>query len=89
LTKGSEVNWKVVVRDAAEKELERLQQEAGARAATLIEAGDPAQVISAAAHRLTADALVIARGSASGVFGRLRTNAYSIIGQSPCPVVSV
>jgi nucleotide-binding universal stress UspA family protein len=89
LTKGSEANWNMVVRDAAEKELERLRQEAGARAATLIEAGDPAQVISAAAHRLTADALVIARGSASGVFGRLRTNAYAIIGRSPCPVVSV
>jgi nucleotide-binding universal stress UspA family protein len=89
LTKGSEANWNVVVRDAAEKELERLRQEAGAQAATLIGAGDPAQVISAAAQGLTADAVVIARGSASGVFGRLRTNAYAIIRQSPCPVVSV
>jgi len=32
---------------------------------------------------------VIARGSAAGGFGRLRTHAYSIIRQSPCPVVSV
>ena len=38
---------------------------------------------------LRADVLVIGRGSAAGVFGRLRTNAYAIIRQSPCPVVSV
>jgi nucleotide-binding universal stress UspA family protein len=89
LTKGSEASWNVVVREAAEKELESLQQQTGTKAATLIEPGDPAQVISAAAHRLAADVVVIARGSASGVFGRLRTNAYAIIRQSPCPVVSV
>jgi hypothetical protein len=38
---------------------------------------------------LPADLLVIGRGSAAGMFGRLRTNAYAIIRQSPCPVVSV
>jgi len=38
---------------------------------------------------LPADLLVIGRGSASGVFGRLRTNAYAIIRQSPCPVLSI
>ena len=38
---------------------------------------------------LPADVLVIGRGSAAGMFGRLRTNAYAIIRQSPCPVVSV
>jgi hypothetical protein len=32
---------------------------------------------------------VIGRGSAAGVFGRLRANAYSIIRQGRCPVVSV
>jgi nucleotide-binding universal stress UspA family protein len=36
-----------------------------------------------------ANLLVIGRGSASGIFGRLRANAYSIIRESPCPVVSV
>jgi nucleotide-binding universal stress UspA family protein len=33
--------------------------------------------------------LVIGRGSAAGVFGRLRSNAYGIIRESACPVVSV
>jgi nucleotide-binding universal stress UspA family protein len=46
-------------------------------------------VVCTAAERLGADVLVVGRGSAAGMFGRLRTNAYSIIRQSPCPVVSV
>jgi hypothetical protein len=33
--------------------------------------------------------VIIGRGSAAGDFGRLRTNSYAIIRQSPCPVVSV
>jgi nucleotide-binding universal stress UspA family protein len=37
----------------------------------------------------TADLLVIGRSIADGVLGRLRANAYSIIRQSPCPVISV
>src|SRR5260370_967020 len=36
-----------------------------------------------------AGTVVIGRGSAAGNFGRLRTNSYAIIRQSPCPVVSV
>jgi nucleotide-binding universal stress UspA family protein len=55
----------------------------------LVEAGEPAKTICAAAERVSADVLVIGRGSAAGVYGRLRTNAYAIIRQSPCPVVSV
>jgi nucleotide-binding universal stress UspA family protein len=55
----------------------------------MIEAGEPAKAICSAAVRVQAEALVIGRGSAAGVFGRLRTNAYAIIRQAPCPVVSV
>jgi nucleotide-binding universal stress UspA family protein len=77
------------VADAARQELSRLQKDAGVEADLLVEPGDPAAVICAAAARLPANLLVIGRGSAAGVFGRLRTNAYSIIRQSPCPVASV
>ncbi len=73
----------------ARRELARLQKNAGVEADLLVEPGDPATVICAAAARLPANLLVIGRGSAAGVFGRLRTNAYSIIRQSPCPVASV
>ena len=73
---------------AAQGELRRLQG-GGDFADSLVETGEPAPVICAAAARLGADVLVVGRGSAAGVFGRLRTNAYAIIRQSPCPVVSV
>jgi len=89
MAKGPETNWNVVVRAAAQKELELLQKQAGADAGLVVEAGEPAQVISAAASRMHADVVVIGRGSAAGGFGRLRTNAYAVIRQSPCPVVSV
>jgi nucleotide-binding universal stress UspA family protein len=77
------------VRAAAERELARLRDSVHAEADVTIESGEPAQAICALAERMQADTLVIARGSAAGVFGRLRTNAYAIIRQSPCPVVSV
>ena len=54
-----------------------------------VEGGDPPRVICQVAAANHADLLVIGRGSAAGLFGRLRTNAYAIIRQSPCPVVSV
>ncbi len=77
------------VRAAAERELLRLRDFVHAEAELAIETGEPAEAICSLAERIRADALVIGRGSAAGVFGRLRTNAYAIIRQSPCPVVSV
>jgi len=75
--------------DEAAAEIQGLQQRVATGAEVMIEDGDAPDVVSNAAAQVHADLLVIGRGSASGVFGRLRTNAYSIIRQSPCPVVSV
>jgi len=77
------------VQSSAGLELRGLLAASHADADVLLEAGEPAATICSAAARLKADLLVIGRGSAAGVFGRLRTNAYAIIRQSPCPVVSV
>jgi nucleotide-binding universal stress UspA family protein len=41
------------------------------------------------ASRRGADLLVIGRGSESGLLGRLRANAYAILRESPCPVVTI
>ena len=82
-------SWRAGIREAAEEELRKLQREAGTDAEVLLDTGDPAKLICSVAARLAADVLVIGRGSAAGSFGRLRTNAYAIIRQSPCPVVSV
>ncbi len=81
--------WRSGIREAAEEELLRLRREAGAEADLLLEAGDPVRVICSAAARLGAGTVIIGRGSAAGDFGRLKTNSYAIIRQSPCPVVSV
>jgi nucleotide-binding universal stress UspA family protein len=85
----TEARWRAQIRDTVAEELVRMQAVVGAQAETLIDAGEPARAICAAVTRTHADVLVIGRGSAAGVFGRLRTNAYAIIRESPCPVVSV
>jgi nucleotide-binding universal stress UspA family protein len=54
-----------------------------------VAAGDASTVVAHLAGKLKADLLVIGRKSAAGVLGRLDMTAYSIIRQSPCPVVSV
>ncbi|MFB3826991.1 MAG: universal stress protein [Bryobacteraceae bacterium] len=71
------------------EELALLLERTGTCAEISVLPGDPPHVICREAERIKADLLVIGRGSAAGVFGRLRTNAYAIIRQSPCPVVSV
>ena len=73
--------------EAARDELERLRSYVHCEADIRVDTGDPPATICAAAAG--ADLLAIGRGSAGGVFGRLRANAYSIIRQSPCPVVSI
>jgi nucleotide-binding universal stress UspA family protein len=84
-----DLSWRANILEIAEEELLRLQREAGVEADLLLEAGEPSRVICSAAARVNAGTVVIGRGSAAGDFGRLRTNGYSIIRQSPCPVVSV
>jgi len=71
------------------EELKKLCCMLDAEAEILVQSGDPPRTVCEAAASSGADLLVIGRGSAAGVFGRLRTNAYSIIRESPCPVVSV
>ncbi|MBS1982904.1 MAG: universal stress protein [Bdellovibrionales bacterium] len=82
-------DWRRYLAQQAEQGVADLQMRVGTKAETLIEPGDPPHVVEGAARRFGASVVVIGRGSASGVFGRLRANAYSIIRQSPCPVVSV
>ncbi len=71
------------------QEVAELQQRLNIDAPLHVQSGDPARTVCEVAADLESDLLVIGRGSAAGVFGRLRANAYSIIRQSRCPVVSV
>jgi len=65
-----------------------LQKKFALRGEVLIEEGSPARVVQAATSR-NADLIVIGRSRVEGVLGRLRPNAYSIVRDAPCPVVSV
>jgi len=84
-----DAEWRAHLDTQCRREIDGFQSELGSQAEVLLESGDPPSVICGAASRLEADLLVIGRGSAAGRFGRLRANAYSIIRQSPCPVISV
>jgi len=66
-----------------------LQRKLAVAGEILIEEGNPAQVVQAAANRRNADLAVIGRSQREGVSGRFRMNAYSIVRDAPCPVVSV
>ena len=82
-----EVN-KELVRSAKEK-IEAMQNSVGSEADVSIVADEVPHAVREAAALAKADLLVIGRSDERGVIGRLRTNAYSIIRQSPCPVISV
>ncbi|MBN1857741.1 universal stress protein [Candidatus Bipolaricaulota bacterium] len=81
--------WREKLCQEVSDAIQTMQKRAGANAEVVIECGDAPAVVCNTANRTQTDLLVIGRGSAAGVFGRLRTNAYAIIRQSPCPVVSV
>jgi nucleotide-binding universal stress UspA family protein len=81
--------WRVRVENQAVERVEDMLRESGVRAEVLVSCGDAPRVVRCAALRYRATLLVIGRGSAAGIFGRLRTNAYAILRESPCPVVSV
>jgi nucleotide-binding universal stress UspA family protein len=82
--------WRKFLVDAAEREIGALQKEAGTAAEVHLTMGPAAKAVCEDARTAQADLLVIGRGlDAGGVLGRLTSQAYAIIRQSPCPVVSV
>ena len=70
--------------------IDALQVEAGTSVQTLIRPGSPPKVVASAAEEFGADLLVMGRhGSGEGIAGHLFQNAYSILCESPCPVISI
>lgn len=81
--------WRKFMVDSAETEIAALQSKVGTQAEVLLAMGPAPEMICEEAHKTNADLLVIGRGADAGILGRLTSQAYSIIRQSPCPVVSV
>lgn len=75
--------------DCAREDLERLQAQAGTNLEVCMEGGAVSKIVQAAALHHDVDLILIGRGVLQERLGRLRTNAYSIIRDAPCPVLSV
>ena len=73
----------------ATRKLQDLQASVGCGGRISVVADEVPFGVCQHAEREKADLLVIGRSVHDGVVGRLRANAYSIIRQSPCPVISV
>jgi len=73
---------------AADEEITEIQERAGSNVPVHLGAGSVRDVIRDAALTFAADLVVIGRGQMHKPLSRLRSHAYSIIQDSPCPVLS-
>ena len=81
--------WRTDLARDARCRIDALQDELHVKGDIWIESGDVPAVVRGTAESAAADLLVIGRGHAHGLLGRLRTNAYAILRESPCPVVAI
>lgn len=88
-SKSLKAKWEHDLTESGRLQMGELRTEACANADIYIECGTVSHMVRKAALECKADLIVIGRGSLQGFFGRLRTNAYAIIRESPCPVLSV
>jgi nucleotide-binding universal stress UspA family protein len=77
------------LRQMAEQRLDELQNHVGTNAEIVLDHGRVAEVVRNAATTRQGDLVVIGRHESPGLLGRLRADAYAIVRESPCPVVSV
>jgi len=82
-------DWRTQLTRSAMERISFLREDMGIEASVAIEAGETPAVVGAAAETLKADLLVIGRGSTPRAHGHLPTNAYAIVRESKCPVVTV
>jgi nucleotide-binding universal stress UspA family protein len=77
------------VREDVLDRLEAVKQSILVQEPLHVEAGGIAETVTEKARQGRTDLVLIGRGLLSSPLGRLRSNAYAIIQQSPCPVLSV
>jgi nucleotide-binding universal stress UspA family protein len=81
--------WFSELEEMAAAQLAGLCSELGAKAVVKTCTGSPITCTACTAREEGADLVVIGRSTDAHLGGRLRANAYGIIRQSPCPVISV
>lgn len=84
-----DLDWRAALVERARERIEDLQDEMGTKARVWVESGEPPATIREIADTIGASLLVIGRGKHGGLAGRLRTNAYAILRESPCPVTAI
>jgi nucleotide-binding universal stress UspA family protein len=84
----SGTNFHEFLMEAAREEIANIQSKAGTAVDVCLGAMPVADWVREVARHHAADLVVIGRGHIQGNFGRLRTSAYSIIREAPCPVLS-
>lgn len=84
---GREVE--IYAKESARKAIGDMQRAVGTDFRLCVEAGRISAVVAAVAEKDEADLTLIGRGALSHFGGRLRTNVYAIVRDSPCPVLSV
>jgi len=77
------------VAEQALRRITLLQAAAGTAGQVFINPGNPARIAACAAERFGADLLIIGRHGHRGIAGFLRQNAYAMLRDSPCPVISI
>lgn len=73
----------------ARTNLDKLQADAGTRFDIRLRLGPVGHVVQEAALEQRAELVLVGRGAIRKGFGRLRSNAYAIIREAPCPVISL
>jgi nucleotide-binding universal stress UspA family protein len=79
----------VMLQQMAEEKAAELQKRCGTNAAVIFETGSVANAVCKATAARDGDLVVVGRHEDPGWMGRLRGNAYAIVRDSPCPVVSI
>lgn len=84
---GSE--WEQNAMNTARERLHVLRDDLKIACDVHVKVGEPAKVIPHLAESLGADILVVGRSMKGKAEGFLRTNAYALIREAPCPVLSI
>jgi nucleotide-binding universal stress UspA family protein len=82
-------DYRQFVLESARVEVAKVQQRAGSDLRVTVEPDAVSKLVHKVATRHEADLVIIGRGKLHAAFGRLRTHAYAIIRDSPCPVLSL
>lgn len=78
-----------LVRAASRERLVKLIAEVGCLAELHVDGLDPVSYANEVIERIDADVLIVGRSVGHGALGGIRTNAYAMIREALCPVISV